>query len=300
MKLTDVLTEGRIRVGVSATTLEDASALLLRAMDPHGDRLTEPLDGLAGRLAAGETGSVIRANDDVLLAAVESPEAEDTMAALGVFPHGFSAPGGREGDRATAKVLLLLVTRFRVQSLRAETFPRLARAFRTKDTTRSVLAAATPAATLQVRDLMDTDLFGALLVSDALSPVSYRIYPDTPLPEVLDLMARRGVQALPVVGPAYEVLGLISSRDALGQMVKRIGVSEGDIEPDDSVMARDVMSRSVLCVEEDQTLLEAARLMVNKGFERLPVVRSGELIGFVTEETALRMLSGALHQDSIL
>jgi len=294
MRLVDVLTEDRIRVGVSAATLDDAAALLLRALKPEDERSAEDIDTFAAQLAAGEVGSVIRVNDDVLLAALENPDAEETVAALGVFPHGFSAPGGREGDRAKAKVLLLLLSRLRVQSLRAEAFPRLARAFRTHDATRSVLSSLTPEAVLENSDLIETELFGALMVADATSPVSFRIYPDTPLPEVLDLMARRGVRALPVVGEDYQVLGLISVSDALGQMVQRIGMAEAEREGGDAVLARDVMSRSVLCVEEDQTLLEAARLMVNKGFHRLPVVRSGELIGFVTEETALRMLSGAL------
>ena len=37
------------------------------------------------------------------------------------------------------------------------------------------------------KELMDTDPPERFLVADALTPVQYRVYPDTPLLEVLDL-----------------------------------------------------------------------------------------------------------------
>ena len=37
-------------------------------------------------------------------------------------------------------------------------------------------------------------------VSEALVPSQYRVYPDTPLTEVVDLMVRRSLHAVPVVG----------------------------------------------------------------------------------------------------
>ena len=52
------------------------------------------------------------------------------------------------------------------------------------------------------------------------------------------------------------------------------------------------MTRSVLCVSEDQALSEAANMMVNRDVEQLPVVREGELVGFVTRESILRALHG--------
>jgi CBS domain-containing protein len=52
------------------------------------------------------------------------------------------------------------------------------------------------------------------------------------------------------------------------------------------------MTRTVMCVSEDQNLLEAANLMVNREVEQLPVVREGELIGFLTRESILRVLFG--------
>lgn len=130
-----------------------------------------------------------------------------------------------------------------------------------------------------------------LRVQDALVAVSYRVYPETPLGEVLDLMARRGVHAVPVVGASYEVLGIFTTGDALRTLLKH-GFDAGRTGTEGPVQAREVMTRTVLCVSEDQLLSEAAQMMVNRDVEQLPVVRDGALVGFITRDTVLRVLRG--------
>jgi CBS domain-containing protein len=137
----------------------------------------------------------------------------------------------------------------------------------------------------------------ALLVASAVQPVQYRVYPDTPLNEVVDLIVRRGVRAVPVVGDSFEVLGIITAGDALGHVLRdRPG---GDVSSGEgsALAARDVMTRAVLCVSETQQLRDAAQMLVNRDVEQLPVVREGQLVGLLTREAILR----ALHpspQDS--
>ncbi len=41
----------------------------------------------------------------------------------------------------------------------------------------------------------------------------------------------------------------------------------------------------------DQSLVEAANLIVNKGVTQVPVVRGGELVGFLSAQMALRLLA---------
>jgi CBS domain-containing protein len=132
-----------------------------------------------------------------------------------------------------------------------------------------------------------------LLVEDALRLAQYRVYPDTPLSEVVDLMVRRDVRAVPVVGERYEVLGIITSGDALARVLRE-GPGEApspEVEADE-LTARDVMTRTVLCVSEDQPLMEAANTVVNRDVEQLPVVRDGEFVGFVTRDSILHALHG--------
>lgn len=131
-----------------------------------------------------------------------------------------------------------------------------------------------------------------LRVEHAFHAVRYRVYPETPLAEVVDLMVRRAARAIPVVGEQYEVLGIITTGDALDRVLRE-GPGEDDEgrEEREALTARDVMTRAVLCVSETQPLLDAARMMVNRNVEQLPVVRDGELIGLITRDAVL----GALH-----
>ena len=134
-----------------------------------------------------------------------------------------------------------------------------------------------------------------LLVEHALESVRYRVFPETPINEVIDLITRRGIHAVPVVGEGYEVLGIITAGDALAEVLKDGPSRKGtEGEPREPLTARDVMTRTVLCVSEDQLLSEAAHMMVNRDVEQLPVVRDSELIGFITRDAILR----ALHTGS--
>ena len=101
-------------------------------------------------------------------------------------------------------------------------------------------------------------------------------------------MVRRGIRALPVVGERYEVLGVITTGDALSHILKEAPTYK--MGTDGPMAARDVMTRSVLCVSETQTLGDAARKMVDRNVEQLPVVRDGELIGLVTRDSILKAM----------
>ena len=131
-----------------------------------------------------------------------------------------------------------------------------------------------------------------LRVEHAFDAVQYRVYPETPLTEVVDLMVRRTLHAIPVVGEQYEVLGIITTGDALDRVLREGPGEDGESrEERGALTARDVMTRAVLCVSETQPLLDAARMMVNRNVEQLPVVRDGERIGLITRDAVL----GALH-----
>jgi CBS domain-containing protein len=71
---------------------------------------------------------------------------------------------------------------------------------------------------------MELDPHRGLLVEDVVEPVKYRVHPDTPYSEVADLMVRRELQAVPVVGEDYEFLGIITTQDAMEELVSQARV----------------------------------------------------------------------------
>ena len=54
---------------------------------------------------------------------------------------------------------------------------------------------------------MEAKLHENTLVEDVLSPIQYRVYPNTPYTEVVSLMVRRQLKSVPVVREDFEFLG---------------------------------------------------------------------------------------------
>lgn len=292
MKLSDLLVDEWIAVPLEARDLNEALGVLMDRVSGSGLMSPERGRRLARDLAFGSEGEVIRVNADIVLVLGRFEALEDLSVTLGLAPRPFTVSAEGEAPARTARAVLLLLTPRNTQALKAEVMPTVVRVLRDPARSEQLLEAGSVVEIRALKELMEAEIQHRLLVEDALVPARYRIYPDTPLSEVVDLIVRRGLRAVPVVGERYEVLGIITSGDALKHLLprKRPGDAEGDAGGERPMTARDIMSRSVMCVSEEQSLLEAANLMVNRDVDQLPVVREGELVGFLTRDTILRAL----------
>jgi CBS domain-containing protein len=90
-----------------------------------------------------------------------------------------------------------------------------------------------------------------------------------------------------VLGDRDLLRDLLTSADLGSRIAKSPGRG-----PDRRRRVRDIMTRQVLCVAPEQPLAEVVSLMVNKNVERVPVVRHGQLVGFLTRGDILRQLIG--------
>jgi CBS domain-containing protein len=126
------------------------------------------------------------------------------------------------------------------------------------------------------------------------------VRPSTPFREVVDLLQRKRISALPVVDQDDRVVGIVSEADLL---IKQ-GYPHGgdDAAVIDAVRHRqrlgkaagicvlDVMTRKVVSVPLGTEVATAARLMIRLGIKRLPVVDDqGRLVGIVTRGDLLKV-----------
>lgn len=294
MTLADILTPERMRLQIDETNLTEVLRSLLDVMPAEVAGPEELREKRARDLAFGSLGEVVRLTSDVVAVLFPVEEPVGTVAALGVGRGAFTVTGEGRDDAGSARAVLLIATSRRLAGLKGQSLPTLRRFLKDEGRGAKVVRAATPNEVIGVPGLMELTLDDRLRVEAALTPVSYRVYPDTPLEEVLDLMVRRELHAVPVVGEAYEVMGIVTAGDVLRDLVPRRRSSEGGDEGAEAkgLVARDAMTRTVMCVSEDQPLVDAASLMVNRDVEQLPVVREGELVGFLTREAVLRVLFG--------
>ena len=124
--------------------------------------------------------------------------------------------------------------------------------------------------------------------------------PSTPFRELVDLLQRKRISALPVVDQDDRLVGIVSEADLLvkqgyphgGDDVglvhalrhrQRLGKAAG-------ICALDVMTRQVVSVPVGTEVAAAARLMIRLGIKRLPVVDGqGRLAGIVTRGDLLKV-----------
>lgn len=124
------------------------------------------------------------------------------------------------------------------------------------------------------------------------------VSPDTSLKDVAGILSSHGISGLPVVDADGRVLGVVSEADILrkeqGLGGRRSGVLGWLLdrgEPDPRLEARtagEAMTSPALSIEPGRPVSEAAKLMVEKEINRLPVVSEGRLVGIVTRADLVR------------
>ncbi len=137
----------------------------------------------------------------------------------------------------------------------------------------------------------ENDMETEVRVEHVLESLTYRIYPDTPVGEIQHLMLRRGLNAVPVVGEEHELLGLITAEDILCHILPT--QEGGPPSGRRGLVARDLMTRSVLCVSESESLAAASRSLISRGVSKLPVVADGRLVGFLSREAVMKAFAEA-------
>ncbi|MBC7229557.1 MAG: CBS domain-containing protein [Actinobacteria bacterium] len=105
---------------------------------------------------------------------------------------------------------------------------------------------------------------------------------DTPIAEASRRMQRTGHTAFPVVDAGGELVGIISRKDL--DKAGHHGLGHAPV--------KGFMTRELVSVDEDASLLEIQDLMTANAIGRVPVVRGRRVVGIVTRKDVLRALHG--------
>jgi acetoin utilization protein AcuB len=126
-----------------------------------------------------------------------------------------------------------------------------------------------------------------------LSPIT--AHPDMTHPQALDLMRKNNIRHLPILENG-KLVGIVVESDLLSSRPSpATTLSVFEIYALlDSLKLRQIMSTPVYAVAENCPLEDAARIMIEKKIEGLPVVRGEEVVGIITEVDIFRAFVDAL------
>ena len=144
---------------------------------------------------------------------------------------------------------------------------------------------------------------------DIMDPDTPTVGPEAPVDEVVRIMAQGDEDVVLVINEGHRCIGIITDSDLV------IGEEEGDIHIPHYVeimggvvfleplrkfeakvrkavasRARDLMTEDPVTVDADATAHEAARIVVERHHNHLPVVDHGRLVGLLTRADVLAAL----------
>jgi CBS domain-containing protein len=236
---------------------------------------------LRERVAEPRPGDSVTLGDSGLLLHYRTEAVRKLTVAVGVTP---------------GKVVILAIIPPREAGLYVQLLAAFARLLSRPETVKRMLAAGSAGEFLSIPDLAEYEVPEQLTVRELMTDRPRVTTPDTPLVEAALQLVRSGVGALPVVDEERRVVGMLGERELLRQLVRTLGGRDvrNGLAPERGVnTVRDVMTRQVMCVSPEQSVSEVAALMINKDVDRVPVARSGELVGFLTRGDIVRKLIGS-------
>ena len=295
MRLRDFLAPERTLVPLGSTSVQDAGARLFERLAVARGVLD--LEKLRRRVADAQPEDVVAMGDRAFLLHYRTDAVGQLVVAVGVAPTVICHTGP-DGRVQCARIVLLIATPPRHAARYLQIVGGFARLLRRTEVLEAVLAAPDPAALLALSAFAEYQLPEQLTVRDVMSDHPRVIAPDLSLREAARTLVRTGLGALPVVDGDQRVIGMVSEREVIRHLLSVQAFTGPDARGASpaslgSKTVREVMTRQVLCVAPHQPIAEVAALMSNKDVDRVPVVREGYLVGFLTRGDIVRKLIGS-------
>ena len=136
-----------------------------------------------------------------------------------------------------------------------------------------------------------------MLVKEYMSPSVITIDESTSILEAAELMRKHNVRRFPVMSDE-KLVGIVTDRDlrsAAPSQVVSFDEKERELLPElhdllEKMQVKEIMSRNVITLDPEDTVVKAAMLMLKHRISGLPVVVGPVLLGIITEGDLFKVL----------
>ncbi|OGF21439.1 hypothetical protein A2316_02335 [Candidatus Falkowbacteria bacterium RIFOXYB2_FULL_38_15] len=142
-----------------------------------------------------------------------------------------------------------------------------------------------------------------MLVKEVMIKNVITLRAEQTLAEAAEVLVGKNISGAPVVGRGNKLVGMISEKD----LFKALYPDSKDIllhikswfekekikykvEKKKKTIIKDLMTKTVVSVGEEDAILKAGALMLSTNIHRLPVLRDGKLVGIVSRRDIFRKL----------
>jgi len=144
--------------------------------------------------------------------------------------------------------------------------------------------------------------------ADIMTPDVITVRPDTPLEQVVTLMLDGQISGIPVMEGDY-IAGIVTEGDLLRrvelgseprrshllELISRATPLAAEYVRSHGRMASEVMTESVVTVDDTTPIVDIARILETRRIKRVPVMRDGKMVGIVSRANILRALASQLQ-----
>jgi CBS domain-containing protein len=294
MRLRDVLVPERLLVPLEAGTLQEAEDQLLERL--AAAHVVLDAAKLRRRVRERRAEDAVAMGDRAFLLHYRTDSVGQLVVAMGVAREPIRRASSDDGEES-ARVVIMIAAPPRHAARYLQVVGGFARLLRQPAVLEQVHAASSAEALAALEQFADYRLPEQLAVRDVMSDQPLTVEASVPLKEVARTLVRTGLGALPVVEEDGRVIGMVSEREVIRYLLHVQAFTGPDARVASplaigSKTVRDVMTRQVLCVAPEQPIAEVASLMSNKDVDRVPVIREGRLVGFLTRGDIVRKLIG--------
>lgn len=144
-------------------------------------------------------------------------------------------------------------------------------------------------------------------VRDIMTRSVVTVKEGTSIKDLCSILSEHRISGVPVVSEAGNLVGIVSEKDVVAHQVA--GLEPDFVDPDlyelisskylghdelargqSRMYVEEIMNRTVVTVAPDVDIGEAARVLLEKGRRRLPVIEDGKVVGIVSALDLLRAL----------
>lgn len=285
VRLADYLQPAYIAVPLRARTVQGALHEMVDRLRELG--AVQPDPEFEQQLDRSRPRDVVALGRGVILPHFRTEAVRKLVVSVGVAPAPLET--GETGLEYAPRVVVLILAPPSAATLYLQTVAALARMLSNDAVVGAITNARSADEVARLPELQALRIEPELTVRDLMTREVTTVAPNAPIRVVVDLLVERRTRAVVVIGESRQVLGILTEWDVMRALLPHIPRA-GEIPEEEDLTARDVMTRSVLCVPEEMGLPEAVNLMINKNVEQCPVVDDAELVGLLMRSEILRKL----------